>query len=216
MSHLFFSWGLVISYKWLAVGFVSLAIVVGMVQPYQALEKSQLLVCAVLLVGTAGATILVRPDLLEILKGVLSFGQFPPYPDWIPAEIKARSPLLEMASVFGYSGSIAMNYMVYSNWVLIKGWTVGKGVPSRAQLKKALAPLRYDVGFNAVSVLLVTVAFMVAGAAILRPLHRIPAGFELLTEQIQIFARISPLMIPLYYVTILAALWGTLNALPDI
>lgn len=57
---------------------------------------------------------------------------------------------------------------------------------------------------------------MVAGAAILSPLHRIPKGFDLLTEQAQIFGQISPMMIPLYYVTILTALWGTLNVLPDI
>ena len=216
MSHLLVSWGLAISYKWLAMGFVSLAIVVGMVQPYETLEKSQLLVCVVLLAGTVGATILVKPDLLKILDGIVQFGYVPPYPDWIPSEIRGRSQLLEMASVFGYSGSIAMNYVVYSNWVLIKGWTVGRGVSSPVRFRRALGSIQWDVCFNAVSVLLVTVAFMVAGAAILKPLHRIPVGLDLLTQQVNIFARISPLMIPLYYVTILAALWGTLNALPDI
>lgn len=215
MSNILASWGLSVSYKWLALGFVTLAVVVGVVQPYQALERSQVVVCLVLLVGTVTATLLVKPDFLEILKGLFRVGYFPPYPDWIPHEIKSRSQLLEMSSVFGYCGSIAMNYVVYSNWVLIKGWR-GEAAASRRKLQTALRPLKWDVGFNATAVLFVTGAFLVAGAAILNPLHRVPAGYDLLTEQVQIFARISPFMIPLYYVTILAALWGTLNALPDI
>jgi hypothetical protein len=97
----------------------------------------------------------------------------------------------------------------------MKGWSL-KGVSGRSARKRALAPLKFDVGVTAVVVFLVTVAFMVGGAAILNPARRIPQGYDLLTEQAQIFAEISPLMIPLYYVTILAALWGTLNALPDI
>ncbi len=216
MSQVLASAGLVISYKWLALGFVSLAIVVGMVQQYQTLEKSQLVVCLILLVGTVTATLLTGPDVKEILSGLFRFGHFPPYPDWLPTEIRNRSQLLEVASVFGYAGSIPMNYIVYSNWVLIKGWTLGRNRSSRSDLSQALGPLRWDVGFNVVLVFIVTVAFMIAGAAILRPLHRIPNGYDLLTEQAQIFAQISPAMIWLYYLTILTALWGTLNALPEI
>lgn len=216
MGQILSSVGLSISYKWLALLFVSLAIIVGMTQQYQTLEKSQVLVCLVLMVGTVVATLLVRPDVWETLKGFVNVGRFPRYPDWLPAEVKGRSPWLEMSSVFGYAGSIPMNYIAYSNWVLLKGWAAGPAVLSRKDLRRTLAPLRWDVGFNAVLVLLVTTAFMVAGAAILNPLHRIPTGFDLLTEQAHIFAQISAAMIPVYYVTILAALWGTLNSLPDI
>lgn len=207
MSQVLSSWGVSLSYEWLAMIFVSLAIGVGMIQQYETLEKSQLIVCLILLVGTVTATILVGPDLKEIAKGFFRFGYLPSYPEWVPPQVSSRSPLLEMAAVFGYAGSIPMNYLVYSNWILIKGWTVKK---------TGLGPLRWDVGFNASLVLVVTGAFMVAGAAILSPLHRIPKGFDLLTEQAQIFGQISPMMIPLYYVTILTALWGTLNVLPDI
>jgi Mn2+/Fe2+ NRAMP family transporter len=216
MSQVLAAAGVTIPYKWLALGFVSLAIGVGMVQRYGTLEKSQMIVCSILLVGTVSATVLVGPNLVEIIKGILGFGGVPPYPDWLPPEISSRSQLLEMVSVFGYAGSIPMNYVVYSNWVLIKGWTISRSSRSRAELSRGLGPLRWDVGFNAILVLVVTGAFMIAGAAILRPLHRIPDGFDLLNEQTHIFAQISPLMVPLYYVTILTALWGTLNALPEI
>ena len=207
MSQALSSLGVPVSYEWLAMIFISLAIGVGMIQHYETLEKSQLIVCLILLLGTVTATIFVGPDFKEIAKGFFRFGYFPSYPEWVPSQVSSRSPLLEMAAVFGYAGSIPMNYLVYSNWILIKGWTVKK---------TGLGPLRWDVGFNASLVLVTTGAFMVAGAAVLRPLHRIPKGFDLLTEQAAIFGQISPMMVPLYYVTILTALWGTLNALPDI
>ena len=216
MSQVLSAAGVTISYKWLALLFVSLAIGVGVVQRYGTLEKSQMIVCSVLFLGTVTATFLVGPNLAEMAKGLLGLGGFPPYPDWLPPEISSRSQFLEMSSVFGYAGSIPMNYVVYSNWVLIKGWTVSRTSGSRADFSRGLGPLRWDVGFNAILVLVVTGAFMIAGAAILRPLQRIPDGFNLLAEQAHIFAQISPLMTPLYYVTILTALWGTLNALPDI
>lgn len=216
MSQVLATVGVAISYKWLALLFVSLAIGFGAVQRYGTLEKSQMIVCSILFVGTVTATILVGPNLVEIAKGLFGFGHFPAYPDWLPSEISDRSQFLEMASVFGYAGSIPMNYVVYSNWVLIKGWTVTRSSTARADFHRGLGPLRWDVGFNAILVLVVTAAFMIAGAAILRPLHRIPDGFNLLAEQTHIFSQISVLMVPLYYAMILTALWGTLNALPDI
>ena len=213
MTEILASAGLAVSYKWLAIGFVTLAILAGIFQRYETLEKSQGAVCLVLLACTMLASILVQPEFGSIFKGFFRFGHFPAYPEWLPLEIKSRSRVLEMASVFGYAGSIAMNYVVYSNWVLIKGWTVGR---SKGDRRRALKPLKLDVFFTASLILLVTAAFMIAGAAILGPSQKIPRGYDLLTEQAGIFARISPLMIPLYYVMILAALWGTLNALPEI
>ena len=213
MTEILASVGLILSYKWFALAFVSLAILAGIFQRYETLEKSQTGICLVLLACTMLASILVQPEIGPIIKGFFRFGYFPDYPEWLPLEIKSRSRMLEMASVFGYAGSIAMNYVVYSNWVVIKGWTVGRLGPDR---KRALKPLKLDVFFTASLILLVTVAFMIAGAAILAPLQKIPRGYDLLTEQAHIFAQISPLMIPLYYVIILAALWGSLNALPEI
>jgi len=213
MTEIVASVGLVLSYKWFALTFVTLAILAGIFQRYETLERSQAVVCLVLLACTLLASILVRPEIGSIFKGFFRFGYFPAYPEWLPLEIKSRSRVLELASVFGYAGSIAMNYIVYSNWILIKGWTVGRSGSDR---KHALKPLKWDVFFTASLILLVTAAFMIAGAAILAPSQKIPSGYDLLTEQASIFAQISPLMIPLYYVIILAALWGTLNALPEI
>jgi len=172
MSQILAGGGWNVSYKWLALAFLALAILVGLVQRYGTLEKSQGLVCLVLLAGTVTATVLARPDFAGILKGLFSLGSVPPYPDWIPPEIKGRSQLLEVSAVFGYAGSIAMNYVVYSNWVQMKGWSL-KGVSGGAARKRALGPLKFDVGANAAVVFLVTVAFMVAGAAIFQWVRRL-------------------------------------------
>ena len=75
MSQLLTSLGIFISYKWLALAFVSLAIGIGMIQKYGTLEKSQTIVCLILLVG---------PDISEILRGLFRLGHLPPYPDWVP------------------------------------------------------------------------------------------------------------------------------------
>lgn len=216
VSNILAAVGWEVSYKWLAMLLAAAAIIVGVMQSFNALEKSQMAVCLILIFGTVGATLLVRPDLWAILRGLFQVGYFPDYPAWAPAEIKSRNQLLEMASVFGYCGSIPMNYIVYSNWVLMKGWISRGTSRKRDALHADLQPLRWDVGFNAISVFVVTASFMVAGAAILKPLHRIPDGYDLLTEQALIFGRISSWMVPLYFITILAALWGTMNTLPDI
>jgi hypothetical protein len=62
----------------------------------------------------------------------------------------------------------------------------------------------------------VTAAFMVAGAVVLHPIGQMPLGFDLLSRQAAIFERISPALIPVYYVAVLFALWGTLNSVPEI
>ena len=120
-----------------------------------------------------------------------------------------------MASVFGYAGSIAINYVVYCNWVVVKGWVVPRSATPPFPAGWSGAPA-LGRGLQCGAGRLVTSAFLVAGPAILNPLQRIPAGYDLLTEQAHIFAQISPRMVPIYYVIILTALWGTLNALPDI
>jgi len=44
----------------------------------------------------------------------------------------------------------------------------------------------------------------------------LPGGFVLLSHQKSIWEQISPIMVPVYYVSVLAALWGTLYAAPEI
>jgi len=65
--------------------------------------------------------------------------------------------------------------------------------------------------------LIVSVAFLAAGAAILFPRQETLSGnsWELLTKQAGIWREIHEWMVPAYYVMILAALRGTLASVPE-
>jgi Mn2+/Fe2+ NRAMP family transporter len=212
-----------------AIGFALVAIVVAVVQKYEMLEKQQVVVCLVLLVCVVVSTILVGPDLKRLLVGLFGLGRIPEVPAWAADEFRGRPVGLELTTVFGYAGNIAMGYLVYCEFVRQKRWGVFRGTqppppPDRlptddANLRRArvgLWTLRGDLALTASLIFLVTAAFMVAGAVVLHPIGQMPMGFDLLSRQAAIFAQISPALIPVYYLAILFALWGTLNTVPEI
>ncbi len=90
--------------------------------------------------------------------------------------------------------------------------------PDQARrLRKLLLPLKWDVGMGALVLLIVSTAFLAAGATILSPRQETLSGnsWELLTKQAGIWHEIHESMVPVYYVMILAALWGTLASVPE-
>jgi hypothetical protein len=136
---------------------------------------------------------------------------------------------MELATVFGYAGNVSMGYVVYCEFVRQKKWGVFAGtepppppdyLPTDAanltRARSGLWPLRGDLALTASLIFVVTAAFMVAGAVVLHPIGQMPMGFDLLSRQAAIFARISPALVPVYYVAVLFALWGTLNTVPEI
>lgn len=212
-----------------AIGFGLVAIAVAVVQKYDALEKQQVVVCLVLLACVVTATLLVGPDLRRLLAGLFAVGRIPAVPAWAAEAFRGRPMALELGTVFGYAGNVAMGYVVYCEFVRQKGWGVFRGgVPAPApdrlptddanlrRAKSGLWPVRGDLVLTASLIFVVTAAFMVAGAVVLHPIGQMPMGFDLLSKQAAIFARISPALIPVYYVAILFALWGTLSTVPEI
>jgi hypothetical protein len=167
----------------------------------------------------------------------------PEIPVWAPADVH-QQPLLTMTTTFGYVGGTVMCYAAYANWIGIHRWGLcghrdidairrraAAGVPGDylpdgpeqpAQLNRLLAPLRWDIALGALVLLVVSASFMVAGAAVLHPrlesgeLRTMFEGWSLLTEQGSIWANIHPALVWVYYVCVLAALWGTLQAYPEI
>ena len=212
-----------------AVAFAVLAILVAVAQKYDALEKQQVVVCLVLLVCVVASTLLVGPDLRRLLAGLFAFGRIPEVPAWAQGAFRGRPMALELSTVFGYAGNVAMGYVVYCEFVRQKRWGVFRGdrpVPppqrlptddhNRRRALAGLAPVRADLSMTATLIFVVTAAFMVAGAVVLHPIGQMPLGFDLLSRQAAIFERISPALIPVYYVAILFALWGTLTSVPEI
>ena len=85
-----------------------------------------------------------------------------------------------------------------------------------SRLRTRLMPLRWDVGMGAVVMMIVTGTFLTAGATVLFPRQEAVGGsWELLTKQASIWRQIHQALVPVYYVMVLMALWGTLASVPE-
>lgn len=217
--------------------FITFALLFGLRLSFENLEKQQLIICGILVVGTIVGTLMVRPDFGKAIVGSLRFGHLPDFPEWTPKDA-VQNPLLTMATTFGYVGGSVMGYVVYANWVSIHRWglTAHQNIDAirhRAterdkidylpeqpeqirRLRKILAPLRWDIGMGAVVLFIVTGAFMLSGAAVLYGLENSFEGWSLLTDQASVWQNIHASLVWVYYICIIVALWGTLQALPEI
>jgi len=217
--------------------FIALALLFGLRLSFEKLEKQQIIICCILVTGTIIGTLMVRPDFGQALVGSLSLGRLPEFPAWAPADAQ-QNPLLTMATAFAYVGGSVMGYIVYANWIGIHRWGMTghekiDAIRSHAfrndqidylpddpsqvkQMRKIIAPLRWDVSIGALVLFIVTGAFMLSGAAVLYPLKTEFKGWSLLTEQAHVWSTIHVYLRWVYYICIIAALWGTLQALPEI
>jgi Mn2+/Fe2+ NRAMP family transporter len=210
---------------------------------FASLERQQVIICCVLVGGTILGTVMVWPDFVAALIGCVHVGHVPPIPNWAPPDVR-QQPLLTMVTTFGYVGGSVMCYIAYANWISKHGWGLcghadirtireraaagrpGDYLPSdpaeAARLRRLIAPLKWDVALGASVLFVVSASFMMAGAAVLYPrlgsgeLMSAFEGWSLLTDQGQIWQSIHPALVWVYYVCVLAALWGTLQAYPEI
>jgi hypothetical protein len=216
--------------------FLGAALAVSLCSSYLSLEKQQIVICGLMVAGTAIATLVVGPNLADMLTGALSFGHLPPAPEWAPPAAQNNYGL-NLATIFGYVGGGLSGYIAYSNWVGLHGWGLSGDAAAResaaqskrpdylpddpqqvAYLRKRMTPLRWDVALGAVVLMAVTTAFLSAGATVLYPLQLSPGAgeeFSLLTKQAVIWEQISPWLVPVYYVSVLLALWGTIASVPE-
>ncbi|HCK14448.1 TPA: hypothetical protein DHW51_10035 [Candidatus Poribacteria bacterium] len=217
--------------------FVALALIFGLKLSFEKLEKQQIIICGILVGGTIVGTLMVRPDFGKAVAGSLSFGYLPEPTDWAPQDA-VKNPLLTMATAFAYVGGSVMGYIVYANWIGLHRWGLTghekiSAIQRHAftrdtidylpedpvqanQLRKIIAPLRWDVSIGAIVLFIVAGAFMLSGAAVLYPLQTEFEGWSLLTEQAYVWGNIHASLVWVYYICIIAALWGTLQALPEI
>lgn len=224
--------------------FILAALLLGIGQSFALLEKQQVIICAILVLGTVAGTLMVRPDFAAALVGSLQFGHLPAeIPPWAPTAAREHW-LLTLATTFGYVGGSVMTYVAYANFVGLRGWGLcghpdvdairrraAAGSPrdylpndpaQAKRLRRLLLPLRCDAGIGAVVLWIVSASFMIAGAAVLRPrlasgeLRSIFNGWSLLTDQGDIWRSIHPSLVWVYYVCVVAALWGTVQSYPEI
>lgn len=220
-----------------STGLIGLALGMSLGISFVNLEKQQVALCLIMVAGTVIGTLMVKPDYAQALVGSLSFGQLPDFPAWAP-EDAIKHPLLTMTTTFGYVGGGVLGYVVYASWISMHGWGLTghaqiEAIRQRAaasaridylpedpeqvgRMRRLLTPLRWDVSMGAVVLFVVTAAFMLSGATVLYPLQTRFEGWGLLTNQAHIWAAIHPALVWIYYVCVIAALWGTLQALPEI
>jgi hypothetical protein len=101
--------------------FLGAALAVSLGSSYVSLEKQQIVICGLMVAGTAAATLVVGPNLIEMLRGAVRIGHLPPAPDWAPPPAK-NDYGLNLATIFGYVGGGLSGYIAYSNWVGLHGW----------------------------------------------------------------------------------------------
>jgi Mn2+/Fe2+ NRAMP family transporter len=227
----------------ITTAFIALALLVGLGISYSRLERQQIVICCILVTGTIIGTMMVKPDFWQTVVGTLSLGHIPEPPEWALDSTK-KSTLLNLCTSFAYVGGSVMGYVVYANWVGLHRWGMtGHADIERirqeafasdkidylpespaqvSRMRRLVAPLRWDVGMGALVLFIVTGAFMLSGAAVLYPAlesGELPAAFKnwsLLTDQAEVWKEIHRGLVPVYYVCIIVALWGTLQALPEI
>jgi hypothetical protein len=224
--------------------FILLALILGVGQSYASLEKQQIAICVILVLGTIAGTLMVRPDFAAAIAGSLSFGHLPKeVPPWAPAAMRDGG-LQTIATTFGYVGGSVMTYIAYANFVGLHRWGLcaspdidairrraangspGDYLPNdpaqARRLRGLLLPLRCDTGMGAFVLWVVSASFMIAGAAVLQPkltsgeISSIFGGWSLLTDQGHIWQSIHPSLVWVYYVCVVAALWGTVQSYPEI
>jgi Mn2+/Fe2+ NRAMP family transporter len=227
----------------IAILFIVVALVMSLPTSYRMLERQQLIICGILVLGTILGTIMVRPDLALALRGLFSFGHIPEVPDSAPIEFR-QNPLPLLAVTFGYIGGSVMTYLVYPDFISLHGWGMtghpqaeeirrraAAGSPADylptdpaavAQIRRAASPIRWDVACGGLVLLIVTASFMMSGASAFFERRQAGEpvgdfnGWSLLTDQAHIWQAIHPALVWVYYVCVLAALWGTLQAYPDV
>lgn len=205
---------------------------------YFAIERQQIVICGILVGGTLVAMAIVGPSWGKLVQGAVSFGAMPTAPQWAPQAAR-ETYFLNLITVFGYVGGSLSGYLAYSQWISLHGWGLS-GHPDIASIRAMadrdskisylpfepaqarrmsalLQPMRWDIGLGALVLLVVTAAFMTAGAEVLYPRRMVLSGnaFELLTKQGYIWRQVHEGLVPVYYVVVVAALWGTLATVPE-
>ena len=151
--------------------FIAVAMLFGIRLSFERLEKQQLAICGILVIGTMVGTLMVRPDFVQSLLGSFGLNGMPDFPSWAPADA-IEYPLLTLAPAFGYVGGGVFTYLAYSNWVGLHRWGLtGHDDIDRirehafnskeidylpedeeqvSRLRQLIAPLRWDVGLGAI------------------------------------------------------------------
>ena len=208
---------------WWGTGIIIAAMTFTLLQTYNIIERASLVILSLKLILVFVAVVIVKPDWLAVLWG-LFVPQMAEHQPWIVAsypEIASRTVWLEIAVLMGTVGGGVQDYVGYVGLMREKHWgaadrhdngpvrfnldpeTVTRG---RAWLR---APL-FDTLFSFGSVLLITMCFMILGAAVLHPRGLVPTNADLYSQQSQFLGLIHPRLVMVYKAGIFFAIFGAM------
>lgn len=191
-----------------------------LVQTYDVLERVSFAFLALKILFVLAACLVVRPDWLAALLGLLP--RLPEYPAWAVAtypELATRPPILEIATLLGTVGGGVQDYIGYVGCVREKRWGAAaeaSGGPDRmpqdaAQVARGRTWLRapaFDVTSSFLAVFAMTGLFMMLGAALLHPQHQVPTNTDLYGKQAQFLGVVHPALVHVYKAGIFFAMLG--------
>jgi Mn2+/Fe2+ NRAMP family transporter len=190
------------------ISFCLLAGVLVLAGRYKSLEITQTFFIAVLAIGAVISVISIKPDVLEILPNFFSIGQNVPanYPAWVvtdyPSVTKTPIPLI----MLGYLGTLTITIITLKITYL----------PNNAEeVKKSrilLKPIVIDLALAFVIVSIVSASYMIAGSSLLGSRHVLPSDAKLVQSQLIIFTYMADWLKPLFQVSVVFALFGTVYA----
>jgi hypothetical protein len=195
----YFMWGVGIGLLIACFGFFGTLRIMEIVQ----------LVCAIFLaIGAIIAVLVVHPDWLNVLQGLVIV-QVPRVATWVTAEdIIAVPILLQMAAVYGTMNGVYSDFTAYIAW-----WRQKTNEKKISLKSEEFTGMKVDLLLSLLIVAIFTIAFMVAGAVILGQKQIVPNGVDLISAQREIYATISPLIgLYLYPIAVLIVIAGTIYA----
>ena len=208
-------------------GMGALTLVIGLcfAGGYAALEKAQLIIVVLMLASVAAAVFFVDADWPALFKG-LFVPQTVEYPPWINpeshAEVAKRSAWLETTTYVGVIGGSSYDYLAYVSYLRDKRWgRAGASLATADELQAVARDNRHasrlwlraplvDCTLSFLAVLLFCAVFVICGAAVLGPQHKVPAGTDLLSLQAEFVAAVHPSLKYLYFAGAFLAVFGTL------
>jgi hypothetical protein len=220
-------------------GTIALAIALTLLQSYSFLEKAQTVIVFVLLGSIFTGAILSPTDWMGVLKGLTLF-QIPELDAWViekyPEEAQKTTVIVLMVTFMGAIGGGTYDYIGYLGFFREKGWgglafkgdaaveaihdrihagelktvPLAEDAENIERGKRWLRAPQIDVGVSFACVLVFTLAFVILGAAILRPDQLVPSGFDLLSHQAMFLTQFGEGFKYVYQVGVIMAFWGTI------
>ncbi|MEF8879743.1 MAG: Nramp family divalent metal transporter [Candidatus Thermoplasmatota archaeon] len=167
---------------------------------------------------------------------------FPDYPNWVMNDYPGVASTPIPLAMLGYLGTLTFTIITlvgYTGWIKVKKWGIFRGrddsesfsqnmlnslikygkirylSEKKEDVKKSrisLKPLLIDLSLAFLIVSVVSASYMISGAELLQPRHTLPEDTRLIQEQVKIFTYLADWLKPLFQISVVFALFGTVYA----